>query len=153
MCQFASFLHRPDNGDIVVYNLCSHSETQNHLKLKEPLWCEGHYLRDGTISCRVPPLSRPTEQECVERLRRKYPTFYDFLNWALMQNLGGWLNLRGCDLSKLKTWPKTIGGWLDLSGCDLSKLKTWPETIGGSLYLRGCDLSKVKVPPDYRIVK
>jgi hypothetical protein len=125
MCEFISFLHRPDNGDIAVYDLTSHSNTQEKLGLKEPLWCEGHYTPNGEILCRVTPSSKITEQECNDRLRNRYPSFYDFLDFVLTQE---------------------IGGSLDLRGCDLSKVKAWPEKIGGSLYLRGCDLSKIKIP-------
>ena len=102
MCQFISFLHRPDNGDIAVWDLTSHSNTQEKLELYEPLWCEGHYTPDGDIECRVTDKNRTTQEECAERLRNRFPTFYDFLDWVLMKEIGGGLDLSGCDLSKVK---------------------------------------------------
>ena len=60
MCRLISFLHRPDNGDIAVYDLTSHSATQKKLNLSEPLWCEGHYLVNGEIVCRVMDKNRKT---------------------------------------------------------------------------------------------
>jgi hypothetical protein len=128
MCQFISFLYRPDNGDVAVYDLTSHSNTQDKLGLKEPLWCEGHYLPNGEIVCRVTDKNGAKGSECAERLKGRYLSFYDFLEFALKQEIGGGLDLRGCDLSKVKSWPKEIGGGLDLSGCDLSKVKI-PEYL------------------------
>jgi len=58
--------------------------------------------------------------------------------------VGGWLDLRGCDLSGV-TLPTTVSGSLYLRGCDLSGV-TLPTTVSGSLDLRGCDLSGVTLP-------
>jgi len=35
MCRFISFFHRPDNGDVVVHDLSSHSNTEKKLKLNK----------------------------------------------------------------------------------------------------------------------
>jgi uncharacterized protein YjbI with pentapeptide repeats len=164
MCKMASFWHNPINGDIAVYDLTSHSGTQEYLKLNEKLWREGHYLPSGEIECRVCDGDREEQEECNERLRNRFPTFKDFLLWALTQNIsgsldlrgcdlkgitlpqsiGGWLYLRGCDLKGI-TLPQSIGGWLDLRGCDLKGI-TLPQSIGGSLDLRGCDLKGITLP-------
>jgi hypothetical protein len=149
MCQFISFFHRPDNGDIEVYDLTSHNNTQSHLQLNEQLWREGHYLPNNEAVCRVSDTDKVSEAECTERLLAKYPTFWDFWNFVCTKEVTGDVDLRGCDLSKVKqlNLPKEIGGSLDLSGCDLSKITQWPEKIGCSLYLNGCDLSKVTQLP------
>jgi uncharacterized protein YjbI with pentapeptide repeats len=57
---------------------------------------------------------------------------------------GGWLDLRGCDLTGI-TLPTSIGGWLDLRGCDLTGI-TLPTSVGGSLDLSGCDLTGITLP-------
>src|SRR3989304_1230697 len=82
MCEFISFFHRPDNGDIAVYDLTSHSKTQEELKLNN-LWREGHYKPDGSIECRVVEGDKTTQIECNERLKNSYPTFQDFLVYVL----------------------------------------------------------------------
>ena len=115
MCKMASFWHNPINGDISVYALCGHSETQQHLKLNEKVWREGHYTPSGEIECRVIDEDRTTMAECNERLRIKFPTFKSFLSWALAQSIGGSLYLSGCDLKGI-TLPQSIGGYLDLRG-------------------------------------
>ena len=117
MCKMASFWHRPDNGDIAVYDLTSHSNTQKKLELNENLWREGHYLPTGEVECRVVESDRKTQDECNERLKSKYPTFIDFLKWAFTQEIGGGLDLSGCELKGI-TLPQTVGGGLHLRGCE-----------------------------------
>ena len=156
MCKFISFLHRPDNGDIAVWDLNSHSNTQNKLNLREPLWCEGHYLPDGEIVCRVHDMSRAACDECGERLRNKFPSFGSFANWCFSQNikmikclyLGSLTSAKGLtlpqgietlDLGSLTsaqglTLPQGIK-WLDLSSLTSAKGLTLPQGIEW-LYLR-----------------
>ena len=179
MCRAFSFFHRPDNGDIVVYDITSHSGTSDHLKLNLKLWREGHWIpQTDELECRILADDHATSVECAERMRTRFASVWDFYAWAASQevissnnldlrgcdlskvkawpkSIGGSLDLSGCDLSKVKAWPKSIGGGLDLSGCDLSKVKAWPKSIGGSLDLSGCDLSKVKVniPKNIRVIK
>ena len=160
MCRAFSFFYRPDNGDIVVYDITSHSGTSDHLKLNLKLWREGHWIpQTDELECRTLTDDRTTSVECAERMRTRFASVWDFYAWAASQEVisSDNLDLRGCDLSKVKelTFPESIGGWLDLSGCDLSKVKAWPKSIGGSLYLSGCDLSKVKVniPKNIRVIK
>ena len=142
----ASFFHNPINGDILVSDLSSHSETEEKLKLNLKVWDEGHYLPNGEIECRVKPDSKITQEECNERLKNKFPTFVSFFNWAVDNGaiIGGSLDLSGCDLKGIKL-PDTVGGWLYLSGCDLKGIKL-PKTVGGSLDLSGCDLKGIKLP-------
>ena len=87
MCQFISFFHRPDTGDIAVWDLNSHSNTGKHLKLNLNLWCEGHYLPDGTIEARIHDKIRESQKECEDRIKTKFPTFLDFLNWCFKQDI------------------------------------------------------------------
>ena len=61
MCEFISFFHRPDNGDIAVSDLESHGNTEEKLGLNKKLWCEGHYLPDGKVVCRVNTDSKITQ--------------------------------------------------------------------------------------------
>lgn len=106
MCRLVSFLHRPDNGDIAVYDLTSHSETQKKLNLQEPLWCEGHYLPSGEIECRVTDKNRKTKEECEERLRNRFPTFSDFFVWAISQD--EIISSDGFDLRGLTSLPSGV---------------------------------------------
>ena len=115
MCKFASFFHNPSTGGIRVWDLTGHSETAEHLKLDENRWREGHYLPDGTVECRVIETDRYDQIYCNERLKCRFPTFRKFLLWALKQSIGGYLDLRGCDVKGLKL-PESIGGSLDLRG-------------------------------------
>jgi uncharacterized protein YjbI with pentapeptide repeats len=144
MCRFASFWHNPINGDVVVYDLCSHSATREKLNINENLWREGHYLPNGEIECRLIDKDRITTDEANERMRSKFPTFKSFLGWALKESIGGSLDVSGCDLTGI-TLPTSIGGSLDVSGCDLTGI-TLPTSIGGSLYVRGCDLTGITLP-------
>jgi len=97
MCRFISFHHNPINGDIKVAVLNSHSETEKKLNLNLSIWREGHYLPNGTVECRTLDKDRVSSKECCKRLKRKYPTFIKFFNWAVFQ-------------------PESVGGSLDLSG-------------------------------------
>ena len=119
MCQFISFLHNTETVDIAVYDLTSHSGTQKKLGLNEPLWCEGHYLPSEEIICRVSDKSRKSRGACEERLRNRFPTFFDFFAWAISQE--GIISSDGFDLSGLTSLPAAV---------------KFPEKIGGSLYLR-----------------
>jgi hypothetical protein len=119
MFQFISFFHRPDNGDIAVFNLESHSDTQVKLALNENLWREGHYLPNGTIVCRVAPADKITEQECNERLKNHYPSFADFFNWSMGETCKNGIYIGSLDLSSLTSAAglklPTKCGSLDLS--------------------------------------
>ena len=135
MCQFISFFHRPDTGDIAVYDVTSHAKTEEHLSLNKNLWREGHWLPDGELVCRVLLEDKSTAEECADRMKDKYPAFIDFFEWIFdgtkkitASDPDITINLRGCDLSKLKTWPDKIGGSLYLSGCKIDK-KTIPENL------------------------
>jgi len=103
----ASFWHNPINGDIAVYDLTSHSDTQEHLKLNEKVWREGHYLPSGEIECRLCDCDRIEQDEANERLRNQFPTFKDFIAWAFTQSIGGSLYLSGCDLKGI-TLPDNL---------------------------------------------
>ena len=100
MCRLASFFHNPSTGDLAVYDITSHSETEKKLNLNLKIWWEGHYLPHGEVECRVTDEDRITQKECNERLKRQYPTFVKFFNWCIENKaiIGGGLDLRGCDL-------------------------------------------------------
>jgi hypothetical protein len=38
MCQFMSFMHDPNTGEIKIYDLNSHSETEKYFSLDEKVW-------------------------------------------------------------------------------------------------------------------
>ena len=151
MCKMASFWHNPITGDLAVYDLMSHSETQKHLELNENVWREGHYLPNGTVECRVTDTDRTTQEECDERLKNTYPTFKDFLKWAFTQTVSGWLDLRGCDLKGI-TFPQTVSGTLELRGCDLKGI-TLPQTVSGTLDLRGDENGYVETMAQFKKIK
>jgi len=122
--------------------LMSHGDTQQNLKLTEKAgWFEGHYLPNGEIQCRIPD---SVSLEAQEEIKRRYPSFKDFLNWCFTQEISGDLDLSGCDLKGIKL-PESVGGNLYLRGCDLTGIKL-PESVGGCLDLRGCDLNGIKLP-------
>ena len=79
MCQFISFFHRPDNGDIGVYDVTSHGKTEEHLKLNKNLWREGHWLPGGELICRVLPEDKTTAEECADRMLNRFKKFDDFV--------------------------------------------------------------------------
>ena len=146
MCQFISFFHNPATGRIKIHDLMSHHETSKALKLDLDKWREGHYLKDGTIECRVVDTDKYDQDYCDERLRAKHPTFKDFLVWCLKQvgdNYRGSLDLSHCDLKGVEI--PDITGSLNLSYCNLKGVKI-PENIGGSLDLSHCNLKGVKLP-------
>lgn len=117
MCRLASFFfHRPDAGDIVVYDLNSHSGTAKQLELNENVWCEGHYLPSGEVECRVPPESHVSQADCDERLKNRFPRFVDFLAWAFKNGARAEpLDLRGLTSAEGRVLPQSVGGWLNLS--------------------------------------
>jgi len=113
MCQFISFMHRPDNGDVFIYDLSSHSETESKLENK-PLWREGHYLPDGELICRVNPDEKTTEAECVERMKNRFPTFASFFHWCMKEmgttkKYAGNMNLDELKSAKGLVLPKKCG--------------------------------------------
>ena len=62
----------------------------------------------------------------------------------LPKEIGGWLDLRGCNLEGI-VLPRKIGGWLNLSGCNLEGI-VLPKEIGGGLNLSGCNLEGIVLP-------
>ena len=140
MCRLASFFHNPINGDIVVHDINSHSETQKALNLNEKLWREGHYFPDGTIECRVTNSDHISQDECNERLRNRFPNFIDFFNWSMDEickdgAFSGSLDLRSLTSAAGLKLPTEIGGSLYLSSLTSAAGLKLP-TKCGSLYLR-----------------
>ena len=148
MCRFISFFHKPDadgKPEIAVWDLNSHGETEEHLKLNTKLWQEAHYEPNGNLELRYNDNFKLDKKEYEEIFKNRFVNFSYFLNHCLKHwNNSGYLDLRGCDLKGI-TLPTTIGGYLDLRGCDLKGI-TLPTTIDGSLYLSGCDLKGITLP-------
>jgi len=85
MCQFISFFHNPKLREIKVHTLDSHGDTEKALKLNLNEWHEGHYLPTGEIICRLPNGNKTEEKILADEVRRKFPAFVDFFNWALRE--------------------------------------------------------------------
>jgi len=163
MCQFISFFHNPETGEVKVSDLNSHSNTEETLKLDKSKWREGHYLPDGTVVARVLATDHRDEPQCIFKIQQSYPTFKDFFVWALREiapdgnyggslylggltsltpgclpkTVGGYLYLGGLTSLTPGCLPKTVGGDLDLGGLTSLTPRCLPKTVGGSLYLRG----------------
>lgn len=140
MCETASFWHNPVTGDIRVWNLSGHADTSNHFGLSAKYWREGHYLPDGTIECRVLDTDPVPETACNERLRQRFPTFWDFLQWALEQPLRSSLDLNYCTLPAWFRFPEYYAWSINLNRCTLQEGLKLPRSTKGSLHLIGCNL-------------
>jgi len=143
MCDFISFFHRPDTGDIVVSDLMSHSDTQKKLSLSDKLWREGHYWPDGTLELRVSESDRTTQQDCEDRFRNRFPKFSDFFNWVLGEVCQNGVYPVSLDLISLTTLdpgvvlPKKITGSIYMiSLTTLDPGVVLPKKITGSIYMR-----------------
>ena len=146
MCRMASGFINPRTMEIKVWDLTSHSETLSHLSLSDrperDQWREMHYLPDGSVEARVLALDTHTASECEADIKARFPTFMEFLNWAISQRtdehgcysdslyLNSLTNAEGLKL------PKSIGEWLDLRSLTNAEGLKLPESIGGSLDLR-----------------
>ena len=115
MCQFISFFHRPDNGDIAVYDLQSHGNTEEHLKLNKNLWAEGHYTPKGELILRQD--GNHDQLEIETRFKNRFPNFVAFAIWCFRQEITGieWLDLSGLTSAEGLVLPAGIET-LDLSG-------------------------------------
>ena len=158
MCEFISFFHRPDNGDIVVSDLTSHGNTEKTLNLGKGLWREGHFKPNGELILRLSPgeENKYDDRELKNRFLNHWSTFVEFLNWCILATkqteiYTGSLDVRGCDLKGVAL-PKSIGGYLDVRGCDLKGVAL-PKSIGGYLDVRGCDLKGVALPKKIKLIK
>ena len=98
--QNGKFFHNPMTGEILVYDLNSHSETEKHLGINTAgPFREGHYLPSGEVECRVVEDEDSVSQEtCNKLLKSRFPTFLSFFRWAIAnggQVVDGDLNLYG----------------------------------------------------------
>jgi hypothetical protein len=151
MCQFASFLYNKTTGEIRVHDLCSHSKTEEHFGGQHNDWREGHYLPDNRIECLVSDTDKESSEYYESILRLKWLDFASFINWAIKEaspngEYGGYLDLRGCDLSKITALPQSVGGSLNLRGCDIKKIILWPKSVGGPIYMYKSDLYTLTIP-------
>jgi hypothetical protein len=112
MCNFISFFHHPETGEIKVADLNSHGETEKHLKLNPAgPYREGHYTPDGEIELRITYDDKErgiVQKNIEEKLRQKFPSFWDFLRWCLKEMgqekiFGGHL-----DLGSLTSLPEGV---------------------------------------------
>jgi hypothetical protein len=140
MCKTISAFFKPDTMEVRVNDLSSHSNTMEKLHLEDgPAangWREMHYLPDGEVECRTLSGDSRNGPAAVECIRKRWPTFLDFLTWATAQEgVCGSLYLSG--LTALPANAKlSAGGSLDLSG--LTALPANAKlSAGGSLYLSG----------------
>ena len=152
MCQFISFHHNPYTGKIAVYDLESHSNTEEKLKLDKTKWREGHYLPTGGIECRVVDIDPCTQREANARLKTKFPTFIKFFNYCLRKTnqsktYGKSLDLRGLTSAEGLVLPKKIVRSLYLNGLTSAEGLVLPKEIGRSLYLNGLTSAKGLVLP------
>ena len=90
MCQLASFKHNPGTLEIRVADLCSHGDTETLLGIRPDSeqpdqWRDGHYLPDGTIECRTVEGDSHASAQCEKHLRKRFPTYRQFLRWACKQ--------------------------------------------------------------------
>jgi len=168
MCQFISFFHNVNNGDIRVFNIESHWITEKYFNMTgDKNWCEGHYFPDGQLDLRAE--DKKTQIKCEDRFKNRFKNFASFFNWCMEKlckdgRYEGNIDLNGCDLQGVKLpteisenldvsrcdlrgveLPKKIGGWLDVSGSDLRGVKL-PTKIKCSLIANDCDLRGVKLP-------
>ena len=101
MCRFISFFHKQDEDgkpEIAIWDLNSHGETEQHLKLNLNIWQEGHYLPDGKIELRYNDNFKYDKKEYEEVFKLRFPTFKSFLQWCLDRYETGTLYLSNYDL-------------------------------------------------------
>ena len=155
MCKFISFWHQPSTGDIAIWDLTSHSDTKDYLKL-DKTWREAHYTPNGELELRFEPKDHKPE-DYEGNFRERFLSFKDFLVHCLARltdskgHFSGPLYVRGCDLKGVNL-PESIGGSLDVSGCDLKGVKL-PESIGDWLDVRGCDLKGIDLSMYEGVIK
>ena len=114
MCQFASFLHNPITGEIKVYDLTSHGDTEKELNLDPKIWREGHYLPNGEIELRLTDDDRVDRDEYLTSFKNRFPTFVSFLNWSFERvckdgHYEGSLYLNSLTSAKGLVLPKSLG--------------------------------------------
>src|SRR4030042_188264 len=125
MYQFASFFFDPATGDIKVWDLTSHGETERHLGLDpNGPYREGYYLLDGTIQARVTEDDAETGAACAARMRSRFPSLGAFLAWAVPQaKPGTTLDLDGTPVTELAPLAGlTQLTTLDLAGTPVTEL-------------------------------
>ena len=63
-------------------------------------------------------------------------------DYTEVEEIGGWLDVRGVDTKSAFPKLTTIGSWLDVSGADTKTAFPKLTTIGGGLYVHGADTRK-----------
>ena len=139
MCSFASFLHNPSTGEIKVWDLNSHGNTEKKFKLDPKVWREGHYLPNGNIELRLAEDDRVDKVEYETAFKNRFPDFTSFFNWALKTGIdfSGSLYLRSLTTLDPKVkLPKECGSLYLSSLTTLDPKVKLPEKISGYLDLR-----------------
>ena len=75
MCRFISFFHKPDadgKPEIAVWDLNSHGETEEHLKLNTKLWQEAHYEPNGNLELRYNDNFKLDKKEYEEIFKNRW---------------------------------------------------------------------------------
>jgi len=143
MCRFASAVFNPKTMEVRVADLSSHSETYKKLGLadgpKPNQWREMHYTSDGEVECRVLDVDSRTAPECVEAITARWPSFVQFISWAINnpESVGGYLDLGGLTSAEGLKLPESVGGGLYLRGLTSAEGLKLPESVGGYLDLSG----------------
>src|SRR4030042_1185472 len=147
MYQFASFFFDPATGDIKVWDLTSHGETERHLGLDpNGPYREGYYLLDGTIQARVTEDDAETGAACAARMRSRFPSLGAFLAWAVPQaKPGTTLDLDGTPVTELAPLAGlTQLTTLDLAGTPVTELAPLAGlTQLTTLYLGGTPVTEL----------
>lgn len=167
MSKMASFFHNPTTGDVRVWDLTGHDETRKKLRLDNSHWREGYYLPNGTVDCRVSENDNHDGEYYNKRLKRRFPTFYKFFNWALIQEIKPvtTLELYECkyvsevmlpgSLTTLELWycgdvsgmmlPDNLT-MINIRDCDNVSGLEFPASLATLCILDCGDISRLKVP-------
>ena len=127
MCKQTSGFWRIVNDQIEVFVevLDDHSETENHLPGKNS-WSEMHYLPSGGIECRT---EGGRSEEAEEMVRARWPSWYVFFQWALIET----------------NQAEKYDGYLCLDSLtSLPGPGCLPKSVGGGIYIKSGRICKEK---------
>ena len=152
MCRFASGFIHPRTLEVKVYDLDSHSNTEEHLDLIDgdtpDGWRAMHYLPSGEVECRCLKQDAHSGKEYRASVLSRWPRFVDFFVWAMAQPgvLVPWsLSLNGLTSAKGLVIPKGVK-FLYLNGLTSAKGLVIPKGVE-LLSLNGLTSAKGLVIP------
>jgi hypothetical protein len=84
---YISFKYRPDNSDVIVYDLISCKITQEHYGLNRSIWANGIYTPAGILKIDLASYweNEYTEKEMIQNFLSVFDSFSRFKNWCLKQ--------------------------------------------------------------------